>query len=262
MTFRKWFLIAFFALLTACSAKRPDNELYVGTLTGPETDIMQTAQKVAQEKYGLHIKIIEFEDYVTPNVALVEKSIDANMFQHQPYLDSMVNERHFKIVSLGKTFIYPMGLYSKKFTQLKDIPNHAMVGIPIDPSNSARALLLLERAGLIKLNTQHITQISLANIIENPKHLHIQEMEAAQLPRALNDMALAAINANYAYPAHFTLQNALFSEDKYSPYANIVAVRQGEAQDKRFLQLMDALHDPAVVQKAETLFSGGAVPAW
>ncbi len=262
MTFRKWLLIALFTLLTACSAKRPDNALYVGTIAGPETDIMQTAQKIAQEKYGLHIKIIEFEDYVTPNVALVEKSIDANMFQHQPYLDTMVNERHFKIISLGKTFLYPMGLYSKKFTQLKDIPHHATVGIPIDPSNEARALLLLENAGLIKLNTQHIAQISLANIIENPKHLHIQPMEAAQLPRAFNDLALAAINTNYAIPAHLTLENALWVEDKHSPYANVVAVRQGESHDKRFEQLMKALHDPAVIQKAKERFSNGAVPAW
>lgn len=244
MKIQKILSIGLALLLCACSpSERSEHELLIGTISGPETSLMEEAKVVAQTEYGLEITIVPFEDYVTPNVALAEGSIDANMFQHQPYLDEMLKERHFKLVSIGKTFIYPMGLYSNRYKNLKDLPQNPVVGVPIDPSNQKRALLLLEAAG-----------------IQNPR---IKELEAAQLPRALDDLDIAAINTNYAIPAGLVPStDALLLESKDSPYANIVVVREGEQNQIKYQQLMQALHSEAVKAKAEALFSNQAVVAW
>lgn len=252
-------------LLTACAPKeRGEHEVVVGTITGPETELMIETVKVAEQKFHLHIKIVEFEDYITPNVALAEGSIDANMFQHQPYLNAMVKERGFsELIAIGKTFIYPMGIYSKKITQLEETPHQAKVGIPIDPSNGARALLLLEKAKLITLKTHDVSLLTKADILENPKQLQLIEMDAAQLPRTLDDLTLAVINTNYAIPAHLVPnKDALILEDKDSPYANLVAARKADTHQPKYHQLMDALHSPEVAQKADQLFQGQAVKAW
>ena len=252
-------------LLLACAPKeRGAHDMTVGTITGPETELMQVAQKVAEQKFHLHIKIVEFEDYITPNLALAEKSIDANMFQHQPYLDAMVQERGFdQLVALGKTFIYPMGIYSKKITQLEDLPMDATVGIPIDPSNGARALLLLEKAKLITLKTQDVTRLTKSDILENPRQLSFKEMDAAQLPRSLEDLTIAVINTNYAIPAHLLpSKDALLVEDKDSPYANVVVIRKEDLNQPKYQQLMEALHSPEVRHEADFLFQEQAIPAW
>ena len=231
-------------LLCACSpSERNEHEVFVGTISGPETSLMEVAQEVAQQRYGLTIKIIPFEDYVTPNVALAEKSIDANMIQHQPYLDEMVSDRHFKLVTLGKTFVYPMGLYSKRYKTLSELPENPTVGVPVDPSNQSRAFLLLKEA--------------------NIHNARIKELEAAQLPRALDDLDLAAINTNYAIPAGLIpSDNALLLEKADSPYANIVVVRQGEEHQKKYQELMEALHSVEVKAKAKELFQEQAIQAW
>ena len=265
LTFKHLGISLLSLLLVACAPKeRGEQELTIGTITGPETQLMQAAQKVAEQKFHLHIKIVEFEDYITPNVALAEKSIDANMFQHKPYLDAMVQERGFgELVAVGKTFIYPMGIYSKKITTLDELPMQGRVGIPIDPSNGARALLLLEKAKLITLKTHDVTHLTKSDILENPKQLSFHEMDAAQLPRALEDLTLAVINTNYAIPAHLTpTKDALFLEDKDSPYANLVVIRQEDLNKPKYHQLMEALHSPEVLHEADILFQGQAVPAW
>jgi D-methionine transport system substrate-binding protein len=249
----------------ACVPKeRGANELTIGTITGPETELMQAAKKVAEQKFHLHIKIVEFEDYITPNLALAEKSIDANMFQHKPYLDAMVQERSFdQLVTLCKTFIYPMGIYSKKLANLEDLPIQSTVGIPIDPSNGARALLLLEKAKLITLKTHDVAHLTKADILENPKQLSFHEMDAALLPRSLADLTLAVLNTNYAIPAHLIPnKDALLLEDKDSPYANLVVIRKEDLNKPKYHQLMEALHSPEVLHEAEVLFQGQAVQAW
>ncbi len=144
------YLFVFIALLLS-SCSKPANTLIVGTIAGPETSLMEVAKAVAMKKYHLSIVIKTFSDYILPNIALNDGSIDANVFQHQPYLDAMVKSRGLEIMSIGKTFIYPMAAYSKTIQSIDKLPNHAIIAIPNDPSNEARALLLLQRANLIRL---------------------------------------------------------------------------------------------------------------
>lgn len=243
--------------------KTGPHTISVGTIAGPETSLMQTAAKVALKKYGLHVHIVTFSDYTTPNIALNDGSIDANMFQHKPFLDAMIKQRHFNLVPVGKTFIYPMGIYSKKIKSIKALKKGDSVAIPNDPSNEARALILLEQAKLIKLNPSHNVNDTTANIVKNPLHLQFKELDAATLPRALSDVTIAAINTNYAIPAGLMPnRDALLIENKHSPYANIVVVKNGHQHEKKVKELVLALHSQAVLNEAKILFKGQAIQAW
>jgi D-methionine transport system substrate-binding protein len=260
-------LLTLFTLVTvqSCGQKqRGPNEIYIGTIAGPESDLVKTAQGVAKQKYNLTIKIIEFEDYNTPNTALSEGSIDANMFQHQHYLDYVISHKKYAIQSIGKTFIYPMGGYSKKYSTIGQLPDKALIAIPNDPSNGERALKLLADSNLITLSVPEKQQpTSLKNITSNPKQFVFKELDAAQLPRALEDVDLAIINTNYAIPAGLKpKRDALIIESSKSPYANIVAVRSAEIDEPKYQQLMSALNSTEVLEKANQLFDGQVIPAW
>ena len=249
--------------LSACHRKEPANTISVGTIAGPETTLMQVAKKVALKKYGLHVKIVPFSDYAMPNAALSDGSIDANMFQHIPFLESQIKQHDYKIVSIGKTFIYPMGIYSKKLNNLKDLQDGAKVAIPNDPSNEARALLLLQKAKLITLKKDAGFNATPMDIVKNPKHLQFVALQAAQLVRSLGDVAIAVINTNYAIPAGLSpSKNALYVEGADSPYANIVAVQAKNRDNKKAQELVAALHSKAVLAEAKKLFGDGAIPAW
>lgn len=261
----KFLLISLFSLfLLGCTPKeRGDNEIYIGTIVGPETKLVEAAKEVAEKKYGLKIKILTFEDYVMPNTALAEGAIDANMFQHQPYLDVVLAKKHYPIVSIGKMFIYPMGIYSKKHKTLADLPHGAIIGIPNDPSNGARALRLLAKANIIHVPDLNDLTLSPKKITENPKKLVIKEFAAAQLPRVLSDLDAAVINTNYAIPAGLMPnKDALFVESKDSPYANIVVIRESEKNKEKYQKLMNALHSDEVIHAANTLFPEHAIAAW
>jgi D-methionine transport system substrate-binding protein len=252
--------------LTFCqqsSNQSSANRVRVGTIAGPETELMEVAKNVAARKYDLDIEIIQFTDYVLPNQALADGSIDANMFQHLPYLEQTIAAKGYKLTSIGKTFIYPMGIYSNKLAHISEVKSGAIVAIPNDPSNEARALLLLEKAGLIKLRSGSNLKATPRDIVENTKQLQIKELDAAQLPRVLKDVDLAAINTNYAMSIGLLpSRNAIFVEPYTSPYANIVVVRTADQYNPKFAKLMDALHSPEVVSKAKKLFQGQAIPAW
>lgn len=250
------------ALLTACQQQKDGNTLKVGTIAGPETELMQVAKKVAAKK-GVNLEIVEFSDYVMPNTALNDGSIDANMFQHQPYLEQTVKDRGYAIVAIGKTFIYPMGGYSRKIHRLADLPAGAKIAIPNDPSNAARALLLLQKAGLVKLQEGKDTAATIKDIIANPKNLQFIELDAAQLPRALDDVDLAVINTNYAIPAGLIpTKDALIIEGPDSLYANVIAVRKAEQNNPKLQEIVAALHSGEVKQTAQRLFHKQAIPAW
>lgn len=253
-----------FILLASCNKQNTDpKSIKVGTIAGPETRLMEVARHVAKDNYGLKIEVVEFNDYTIPNTALADGSIDANMFQHEPYLVETIAAKGYDLIAIGKTFVYPMGLYSKNHNSIEELPQNAKVGIPNDPSNEARALLLLQNAGLIKLETAAKSQISVSHITENPKNLKIIALDAAQLPRAIPDLDLAAINTNYAMLAGLLpSRDALFIEDKNSPYANIVVVREADKDNPKFQQLVEALHSRDVLATAEQLFHGEAIPAW
>lgn len=252
-------------LLTACQASPPSpasDEIKVGVISGPEAKLMEVAKKAALEKYGLKIDIVEFTDYNQPDAALNDGSIDANVFQHKPYLDQVIHNRGYALVAIGKTFIYPMGVYSKKITAIDQIPNGSTVAIPNDPSNEARALLLLSDAGLIHLNANVSSSATLFDILSNPKNLHFKEIDAALLPKVLNDVDLAVINVNYAIPAGLLPpRDAIFLESENSPYANLIVVRKADVNNPKFKQLVAALHSEEVIEAAKKIFKGAAVPA-
>jgi D-methionine transport system substrate-binding protein len=256
--------MVFISVLAGC-AKAPDPKvLLVGTIAGPETELVEVAQQVAYERYGLSIKIVPFNDYVEPNRALAEGEITVNLFQHEPYLKSFLQAHAVNFEVIGKTFLYPMGVYSEKYQRVEDLPDHAIIGIPQDPSNQARALLLLEKAQLIGLNkTVDRLSATVAEITENPKGFVIHEIDPASMVRMLSDLDLAAINTNYAVMAGLLpKRDALLVEDKYSPYVNVVVSRGVDHADPRFKFLIEALHSPEVVQRARELFHDQAVVGW
>lgn len=247
---------------TEKSAPADQHIIKVGTIAGPETELMETA-KAEAKKQGLNVIIVPFSDYAMPNAALADGSIDANMFQHEPYLEATIRAKGYQIVSVGRTFIYPMGLYSTKFNNLNTFNANSTVAIPNDPSNEARALLLLVEARLIALKPGVDTTATLSDITQNPYHLKFREIDAAQLPRVLPDVDLAAINTNYAILAGLTpSKDALFLELPDSPYANILVVRIADVNDPRVKQLLEALHSKAVLDRAGVIFKNQAIKAW
>ena len=246
-------------LLSSCS--KPANTLIVGTIAGPETSLMEVAKTVAMKKYHLSIVIKTFSDYILPNIALNDGSIDANVFQHQPYLDAMVKSRGLELMSIGKTFIYPMAAYSKTIKSIDKLPSHAIIAIPNDPSNEARALLLLQRANLIRLKV--MDNPSILDITANPKHLVLKAMNAAQLPRVLEDVSLAVINTNFAIQANLSpKKDGLLIEDKHSPYANVIVIRKKDQDNPLLKKFVASLHSKPVIDKAKELFHGEAIQAW
>lgn len=255
-------LITVFATLIACGNKPAPNTLMVGTIAGPETELVKVAGEVAEKRYGLTVKIVEFNDYNLPNEALQDGSLDANVYQHLPYLKAAMQAHGYQLEVMGKTFIYPAGIYSKKYNSLSQLPKQALIALPNDPSNEARALLLLQKAGLITLKKDP-KNTTPQDIASNPKHLKFKELDAAQLPRILDDVDAAIINTTYAIPAGLTpSRDALFTEDKNSPYANLIVVRKNNDKKAQLEELVKALNSSEVKQKANELFGDGAISAW
>lgn len=246
--------------LVACHKPSP-NTLTIGTIAGPETDLVEVAKDVAFKDYGLEVKIVEFNDYNLPNEALDDGSLDANVYQHLPYLQAAMKAHGYNLEVIGKTFVYPAGIYSNKIKSVAKIPKNATIAIPNDPSNEARALLLLQKAGLITLkNTNTATT---ADIGSNPKHLNIKELDAAQLPRVLADVDAAVINTTFAIPAGLSpAHDAIFIEGKDSPYANLIVIRRDSAKKSQLEEFVKAMNSSAVKTKAKELFGDGAIPAW
>ncbi|AIO34435.1 MetQ/NlpA family ABC transporter substrate-binding protein [Burkholderia pseudomultivorans] len=252
-------------LAFAAPGAHADPTLKIGTMSGPDAQIWTEVTKVAARE-GLAIKVIEFNDYVQPNAALDAGDLDANGFQHQPFLDSQIKQRGYKIVNVGLTYTAPMGFYSKKIKSLKDLPVGAKVGIQNDPSNGNRALLLLQKYGVIKLKagagTNGVNATPL-DVAENPKKIRIVELDAAQLPRALPDLDAASINTDYAVKAGLTpVKDAIAIEDLRGPYANLIAVR-AQDKDKPWVKKLVAAYESDDVRKfIEQKFGGAIVPAF
>ncbi len=237
------------------------NHLVIGTIAGPETELVEVAKQVAEKKYDLTIKIVEFNDYNLPNQALNDGSIDANVYQHLPYLTAANQAHGYHLVAIGKTFIYPMGLYSQRIRSLQHLPAHALIAVPNDPSNLTRALQLLQQAQLITLNNASMPTVR--DITDNPQQLRFKELDAAQLAHVLPDVDAAIINTTFAIPAGLNpLRDALLLENKQSPYANLIVMQQNSPKKAQIEQFLQAFHSKAVQQRAEQLFSGAAIPAW
>lgn len=236
--------------------------LTIGVSPVPHADIINF---VAPElkKQGIDVKVVEFSDYVQPNLSLSDKELDANFFQHKPYLDEFAQSRGLKLESLVAVHIEPMGVYSKSVKNVADLPEGAKVAIPNDPTNGGRALKVLETAGLIKLKADAGILATPNDIVENPKKISFLEIEAAQLPRALDDVAAAVINSNFALGANLNpVKDAIAIEAKDSPYANIVAIRAGEANREDLQKLKAVLTSPETKKFLEEKFQGSVVPAF
>ena len=266
--FRSALLAAALSLVVAAgsaTAAQATTKIRVGASPTPHAEILKVANDVLKPQ-GYELQIIEYSDYVQPNMALEGKELDANFFQHVPYLEKFISEHKMDLVSAGKVHVEPMGVYSKTITDKNleaNLPNGSKVAIPNDPSNGGRALILLQKAGLITLKDPNNIYATKADIASNPKNLEFVELEAAQLPRSLDDVAIAVINTNYALEAGLDpLKGALYLEDKDSPYANIVAVRKGDENRPEIQKLMKALQSPEVKKFIEDKYKGAILPAF
>ena len=235
--------------------------LKVGVSPVPHAEILGAVKdKLAKE--GINVEIIEFTDYVQPNLALNDKNLDANYFQHKPYLDEFARSRNLKLVSAGAIHLEPMSVFSKKIKDLKDLPDGARVAIPNDPTNGGRALLVLQSAGLIKLRDGALITATPQDITENKKNLQFSELEAPQLPRSLEDADISVININFALEAKLNPKDAIFTESSDSPYANIVAVREGDENRPEIKKLIEALTSQESKDFIEKKYNGAIKAAF
>lgn len=250
------------AFAVGASAQANDKPLKIGVTAGPHAQIFEVVKKIA-EKDGLKIQVVEFSDYVQPNAALAAGDLDANSYQHQPYLDNTVKDRGYKIVSIAQTIVFPMGIYSKKVKSLADLKSGARVALPNDPTNGGRALLLLQANGVIKLKDGAGLKATPLDVIDNPKKIKLIELDAAQLARALDEVDAAAVNTNYAIPAGLVpTRDAIALEAPKSPYANIIAVRAQDKDKPEFKKLIKAYHSAEVKAYVTKEFKDSIVPAW
>ena len=238
-------------------------KIIVGASPAPHAEILKAAKEVLAQK-GYKLEILEYMDYIQPNLALESSDLDANYFQHLPYLESFNAENGTKLVSAAAIHYEPFGIYAGKTTSLEELADGATVAVPNDTSNEARALLLLEAQGLIKLKEGADLTVTKNDIVENPKNLNLYEVEAAQIPRVVEDVDIAVINGNYAIEAGFKVSEALAVEDSESiaatTYGNVVAVREGHEKDENIVALVEALTSDEVKAYIEETYEGAVVP--
>ncbi|WP_327675798.1 MetQ/NlpA family ABC transporter substrate-binding protein [Kitasatospora sp. NBC_00458] len=256
--------------LAACSSdggsasSDPNAALTVVASPTPHGQILKYVKDNLAEKAGLKLNIKEVTDYVTPNTAVQDGSADANYFQHVPYLEDFNKKHNTQIVSVETVHLEPLGLYSKKVKAVGDLKDGATVGLPNDATNEGRALKLLADNNLITLKAGVGTAATPADVTGNPKNLKWKELEAAQLPRSIDDLDAAVINGNYALDAGLkpATDSLLLEKAEGNPYANILAVKQGKENDPRVKKLAELLHSPEVKQYIQTTFNGSVIPAF
>ncbi len=256
-------------LVSGCSQKEAPaapaaktTVLKVGATPVPHAEILNVVKPLLA-KEGIDLQIVEFTDYVKPNIAVAEKELDANFFQHIPYLNKFSTERNLALTYTAAVHIEPMGIYSKKIKNLNELADGAKVAIPNDPTNGGRALAILEKAGLIKLKDGVGVSATVSDIVTNSKNIQISELEAPQLPRVLEDVTIAVINTNYALEAKLVpTKDALFLEPKDSPYANILTVRKGDENRPEIQKLTKALTSDEVKKFINEKYQGAVLPAF
>lgn len=256
----KFLVTAAVAALISGAALAKD--IKIGVTPGEHAQIMEKVKDVAAAK-GLNLEVIEFSDYVVPNQALADGDLDANSFQHQPYLDNQIADRGYDLVSVGKTITTPMGVYSNRVKSPDELADGATVAIPNDPTNGGRALLVLQKEGVIKVNPEAGLKAGPADVTENPKNLQFVELDAAQLPRSLDDVDAAVINTNYALEAGLRpTVDAIAIEGAESPYANLIVVRSEDKDADWVKTLVEAYHDDSIKAFINDEFQGAVIPAW
>lgn len=262
MSLKKLGVAALLSLAASLPALAQSQKIRVGVTPGPHAQVMEVVKPIAAKK-GLDIEIVEFSDYVVPNEALASGEIEANSFQHLPYLDNQKAARGYKIEPVAPTMNFPIGIYSKKHKTLDALPDGATVAFPNDPTNGGRALILLQDKGFIKLKDGVGLKPTIIDIVENPKKLKFVEIDAAQAPRVLDDVDAAVINTNYASQAGLDpAKDALTREDPKGPYVNLIVVRS-EDKDKPWVKaLVESYHTPEVKKFVEEKFKGAVLSSW
>ncbi|MFJ4345079.1 MetQ/NlpA family ABC transporter substrate-binding protein [Pseudomonas sp. NPDC089401] len=253
-------LLAVVAAVAAFSAHAGD--LTVAATPVPHAEILNFV-KPQLAKEGVNLKVKEFTDYIQPNVQVAEKRLDANFFQHQPYLDEFNKAKGTSLVSVAGVHIEPLGVYSTKIKKLDELPSGATVVIPNDATNGGRALLLLDKAGVIKLKDNKNILSTVKDVAENPKNVKFRELEAATIPRVLTQVDAALINTNYALEAKLNPEkDALAIEGSDSPYVNILVARPDNKDSADMQKLAAVLHSPEVKQFITEKYKGAVVPAF
>ncbi len=242
----------------------PNKPLVVAASPTPHAQILKFVQDNLAAKAGLKLDIKEVSDYVTPNTSVQDGSADANYFQHQPYLDDFNKKNGTDIVSVEAVHLEPLGVYSKKVKSVAELKDGAQVAVPSDATNEGRALKLLADNGVITLKDGAGTTATVQDVTGNPKHLKFKELEAAQLPRALDDVDAAVINGNYALGANLkpSTDALVLEKAEGNPYANILAVKKGHENDPRVQKLAELLHSAEVKKYIDDNFQGAVVPAF
>ncbi len=233
--------------------------LRVGVTSGPHAMILEHIKEKAV-KQGLHINIIQFDDFILPNAALSQGDIDVNSYQHKPFLDEQIESRKYKIHSIAKTVLMPLGIYSHRIKNIDDLKDSSQVGIPNDPTNGGRALLLLQKAGLITLTNSH--NPSLLDIKENPKNLEIIELDSPRLPRSLEDLDIAVINTDWVLLAKMDPSSAILKESTDSPYTNVIVVRDGDENLPEIKQFVTLYQSDDTGKFIKDTFKGTVIPGW
>ena len=235
-------------------------KIVVAATPVPHAEILNQAKEdLKKEGYTLEVK--EFTDYVLPNLATDNSEVDANFFQHMPYLEEFNKSKGTKLVKVANIHIEPMAVYSKKYKNFNELKDGAKIAVPNDPTNESRALDIIAKTGLVGFNDKVLkTPI---DITQNPKNIKFIELKAAQLPRALSDVDVAVINSNYALSANLNpVKDSIFIEDKNSPYANILVVKEGKEQDPKIKALTKALQSEKIKKFIEEKYNGAVIPAF
>lgn len=237
-------------------------EIKIGATAGPHADVVEAVAKAAK-KQGINIKVVEFSDYITPDKALASGDIDLNSYQHAPFLKNFNKQNGSDLVPIGNTILMRMGVYSDKVKNVKDLKDGATIAIPNDPTNGGRGLMLLEKAGVIKLKKGVGFKATIADVVDNPKHFKFKELEAAQLPRSLSDVDAAVITMNYVMSAGLDVKKqGVFLEDKSEPLAVMVLAAQNKEKDNPTYKKIAALfHSDEVKKSIDEKFKGTIVPA-
>ncbi len=233
--------------------------LRIGVTSGPHAMIAEKVKELAA-KDGLKVDVVEFNDFILPNAALNEGDLDLNSYQHQPFLDNQVKTKGYNLVTVAKTVLMPLGIYSNTLKSLDELKEKAKVAIPNDPTNGGRALLLLQQVGLIKLKNQ--SSPTLLDVSENLKQLQIIELEAPQLPRTLADVDAAIINTDWIVLSGMDPASALITEDKNSPYVNVIVAKADRKSDEAIQKIVNIYHSNEIKDYITSQFKGAVIPAW
>lgn len=243
-------------------AQLNQEKIKVGATSGPQEQILEVAAKVAAED-GLEIEVVSFSDYIMPNTALDEGELDANSYQHKPFLDTFNEDHGTNLVPVGKTILNPMGIYSTEYDSMEDLPKGSKFGLPSDPTNGSRALAILADAGYIKIKEGKENDATVYDVEENKYELEFIELDAAQIPKQLPELAAAAINTNFALEAGLSpKEDSILLESTDSPYVNYIVAREENKDDPVIQKLVKAYQSEEVKQYILEEFKGSMIPSW